>query len=129
MLWPPCAVSPAGSGGAPPATVELAEMQKVLSSLSQDRNIEAERLIFLANQAERVRLSLLTLRRLFHRIGRDPGGSDAAAVMERILAAASAALEETSRAVADGHIGFTGPVRRFRREAPAVRLERSIVIS
>lgn len=113
------AVSPAGSGGAPPATVELAEMQKVLSSLSQDRNIEAERLIFLANQAERVRLSLLTLRRLFHRIGRDPGGSAAAAVMERILAAASAALEETSRAVADGHMvsldQFGDSVERLRQ--------------
>lgn len=117
------AVSPAGQGGAPPGTVQLTETQKVLSSLRGDRNIEAERYIFLVNQAERIRLSLLTLRRLVHRIGRDPQGTDAATATERILAAASDALQEMSRGVIRGMKPvsleqFSQAVEGFRKTEP-----------
>jgi uncharacterized membrane protein YccC len=112
------AVSPAGVGGAPPGTAQLAETQKVLTSLARDRSLEAERYIFLVTQAERIRLSLLTLRRLLHRIGRDPQGSGAAAITERILIASSGALEEMSRGAIGGIKpvsleGFNGAVEQF----------------
>jgi uncharacterized membrane protein YccC len=94
-------VSSTGEGNAPPATAQLAETQKALTSLSQDRSRQAERYTFLINQAERMRLSLLTLRRLMHRIARDERGAEAAAAIEHVLAAASRTLTETSRAVVD----------------------------
>ncbi len=50
------AVSPAGAGGAPPGTAQLAETGKILASLARDRSMEAERYIFLVNQAERIRI-------------------------------------------------------------------------
>lgn len=93
------AVSSAGQGGAPPGAVQLTETDRTLASLSQDRQSEAQRYIFLVNQAERIRLSLLTLRRLLHRIERDPAGAVAAAVMREILAASSSALDQSGRAV------------------------------
>lgn len=96
------AVSPAGSGGAPPATVQLAETQTVLNALAGDHSAEGERLTFLVNQAERVRLTLLTLRRLWHRIGRDPNGAEAAGAVERILSASSSMLDDASRAITGG---------------------------
>lgn len=93
------AVSPAGHGGVPPGAAQLTETVNTLASLSQDRSIEAQRYIYLVNLAERIRLSLLTLRRLLHRIERDPQGTDAAAALQDILVAASTTLEESSRAV------------------------------
>ena len=95
-------VSPAGQGNAPPGTAQLAETQKVLASLSGDRSRQAERYTFLVDQAERMRLSLLTLRRLMHRIERDADGAEAAAAVGHILAATSTTLEEASRAIVGG---------------------------
>ena len=94
-------VSPAGPGGAPPATPQLAETQKVLTSLAPDRTRQAERYTFLVNQAERVRLVILTLRRLMHRLQRNPEGTEAGAAIERLLAASSGTLAEAARAVVD----------------------------
>lgn len=93
------AVSPAGPGGAPPATAQLAETQKVLNALAGDHSTEGERCTFLINQAERVRLTLLTLRRLLQRMGRDPKGAEAARAVERILSASSSVLDDASRAI------------------------------
>jgi uncharacterized membrane protein YccC len=119
------AVSPAGSGSAPPGTAQLAETEKVLTSLSQSSSrhapsIEAERYIFLVDQAERIRLSLLTLRRLRQRMGRDPQGTDAAAALDRILAVSSAVLDEIGASVIQGTKAvardeFSEAVSQFRK--------------
>ena len=96
------ASTPAGPEAAPPGTDQLIGTETALASLAQDRSIEAERCVFLLNQAERLRLSLLTLRRLDRRIARDEQGSEASAAIERILATASLALESVSESVIQG---------------------------
>lgn len=121
------AVSPTGAGHAPPATAQIDESEQALKSLAQasldqPQNDEAERYIFLLNQAERIRLSLLTLRRLEHRIEREPEGHDAAATLQEILHAASAVLASIGHAVIDRRAAtslgtsldtLNGAVRRF----------------
>ncbi len=96
------ASTPAGPEAAPPGTDQLIGTETALASLVQDRSVEAERCVFLLNQAERLRLSLLTLRRLDRRIARDEQGSEASAAIERILATASLALESVSVSVIQG---------------------------
>lgn len=96
------ASTPAGPESAPPGADQLIDTETALASLSQDRSMEAERYVFLLNQAERLRLSLLTLRRLDRRIAREEQGSEASAAIERILATASLALESVSVSVIQG---------------------------
>jgi uncharacterized membrane protein YccC len=96
------ASTPAGPESAPPGTAQNIGTETALASLAHDRSIEAERCVFLLNQAERLRLSLLTLRRLDRRIARDEQGRDASAAIERILTTASLALESVSESVVQG---------------------------
>jgi uncharacterized membrane protein YccC len=110
------ASTPAGPEAAPPGTNQLIGTETALASLSQDRSIEAERYVFLLNQAERLRLSLLTLRRLDRRIAREEQGSEASAAIERILATASLALESVSASVIQGR-----PIGAARRLTEAAR--------
>ncbi len=90
------AISPAGPEAAPPGDDQIAQTQDALSSLAQDHTPEGERYVFLLSQAERVRLSLLTLRRLHRRIAREPEGGAAAADIEKILAGAADSLQSVS---------------------------------
>ncbi len=90
------AISPAGPDGPPPGDDKIAQTQDALSSLAQDHTPEGERYVFLLSQAERVRLSLLTLRRLHRRITRDPEGGAAADDIEKILSDASDSLQSVS---------------------------------
>ncbi len=113
------ASTPAGPESPPPGTDQLIGTQEALTSLAQDHSLEADRYIFLLNQAERIRLSLLTLRRLHRRIAREEQGSEIATTLERILAMASLALESVSDGVIQGRpIGaaqqFTEAARQFR---------------
>ena len=110
------ASTPAGPESAPPGTDQLIGTETALASLAQDRSIEAERYVFLLNQAERLRLSLLTLRRLDRRIARDEQGSEASAAIERILATASLALESVSVSVVQGR-----PIGAARQVTEAAR--------
>jgi uncharacterized membrane protein YccC len=96
------ASTPAGPESAPPGTDQLIGTETALASLAQDRSMEAERCVFLLNQAERIRLSLLTLRRLDRRIARDEQGSEASAAIERTLATAALGLESVSVSVVQG---------------------------
>ena len=90
------AISPAGAAGAPPGTASFVGAQQALASLSQNQSAESERLVFLLSQAERIRLSLLTLRRLATRLNRDPLGHDAAAGVQHILSTAADVLQSIS---------------------------------
>jgi len=85
--------SPTPPSDAPPNTVQFADAQDALTALSRDRSVAAERLVFLLNQAERIRLSLLNLGRLYRRLKRDPRGEAAAAKLLGVLEAAAASLE------------------------------------
>jgi uncharacterized membrane protein YccC len=111
------ASTPAGPESAPPGTSQLIGTETALASLSQDHTAEGERYIFLLSQAERIRLSLLTLRRLDRRIARDEQGGDTSAAIERILATAALALESVSGSVIQGRpIGAARPLTEAARQ-------------
>lgn len=115
------ASTPAGPAAAPPGSDQLIGTEMAIASLAQDHSPEAERYVFLMNQAERIRLSLLTLRRLHRRLAREEEGSEATAALERILATASLTLESISQSVTQGKpIGaareFTEASRQFREQ-------------
>jgi len=114
------AVSPAGSTSAPPATASITGAQESLAALADDRSIDAERLVFLLNQAERIRLSLLTMRRLASRIDRDPLGRAPAVALRRILTETSVALQSISAGIRqskqlDNLKAFNDTTREFRK--------------
>lgn len=64
------AVAALKSREAPPSTAEVTRAQEVLRRLGRNHSDEAQRLWALLNQAERIRLSLLTLGRLRNRLTR-----------------------------------------------------------
>ena len=100
--------APGTPSTAPPLTSQISDAHDALTSLGGDHGPEAERLIFRLNQAERIRLSILTLGRLARRIGRAEEGKEAAAALKHVLDGAADAL--------DGNIEtFTEAARRFRK--------------
>jgi uncharacterized membrane protein YccC len=93
----------------PPLTSQISDARDALMSLGGDHGEEAERLVFLLNQAERIRLSILNLGRLSRRIGRAEEGKDAALALTHVLEAAGDAMESRHAEV------FTEAARRFRK--------------
>jgi uncharacterized membrane protein YccC len=91
------AISQAGAGAAPPATAAVVSAAESFALLDPKASPEAARLIFLQNQAERIRLSLLTLRRLARRLDREPATQPAAKALNQALQATATAL----RAIAE----------------------------
>ncbi|MDQ1469710.1 MAG: hypothetical protein QOJ99_1190 [Bryobacterales bacterium] len=85
--------NPTPPSNSPPHTNQFNEAQDALASLNGDHTVEAERLVFLLNQAERIRLSLLNLGRLYRRLGRDPHGKHAAEALLHVLRAAAVVLD------------------------------------
>ncbi|HWE05092.1 MAG TPA: FUSC family protein, partial [Rhizomicrobium sp.] len=100
--------SPGVPSSAPPLTGQISDAREALGSLTSDHGLEAERLVFLLNQAERIRLSILTLGRLSRRLARAPEGAEAAAALTHVLETAADAL--------DGRLdAFTHAARQFRK--------------
>lgn len=96
------AVSAAGSGSPPPATSAVLDAGDALASLHADSPNEAERLVFLLNQAERIRLSVLTLRRLGRRLSRKPVSFPASQAVDQLLTLAAAMLRAIARQAETG---------------------------
>ena len=105
--------SPIHATEPPPATAQTTQAHQALESLNRNYSIEAERYRLLLSQAERIRLSLLTLRRLRTRIGREnPTGSEVEildlyfANCSRILGAIGHSLVagEAARAMDEFHL-------------------------
>src|SRR5215472_7869554 len=84
--------APGTASEAPPITPEISHAQEALLSLAGDHDIEAERLVLLLSQAERIRLSILTLGRISRRIGRTANGKAASDAVNRVLSSAAEAL-------------------------------------
>jgi uncharacterized membrane protein YccC len=87
---------------APPASAASTQAQSVLSPLYGDHSIESERYLFLLSQAERLRVSLLALRRIRARLRRDSPASEDLPVLEqyfeicgRVLASIALLLTDT----------------------------------
>ena len=104
---------PAHAEQALPATAQSNQAQTSLAPLTRDESLESERFQFLLSQAERIRMSVLTLSRLRIRIEREPGNARELEILDRafeisarILAALAEALE--SGRMPSGHVDDLG---------------------
>ena len=79
------ALAALNSGQAPLSTIEITLAQEALRRLGNDRGDESQRLWSLLNQAERIRLSVLTLRRLHNRIARQSEQSQGLQIVSHFL--------------------------------------------
>jgi uncharacterized membrane protein YccC len=102
------AASPAAASEAPSASAQAVEAHNTLAALGATHTVEADRYRSLLNQAERMRLSLLTLSRLRVRIGREkPDGEEVSALdhffelCSRLLAAIGRSLRSNGSVDAD----------------------------
>ena len=77
---------------APPASAEATQAHVSLAGLAGNQSIEAERYLALLSQAERLRLTLLTLARLRVRLAREQATTQEAALLERCLELAGRVL-------------------------------------
>jgi len=82
-------VARAEATDSPPATAQTIAAYNALEALDSDRSVGADRFRFLLSQAERLRLSLLALRRTRGRLERDFPSPEACATVDRFLADAS----------------------------------------
>ena len=96
------ACAPFNSSESPPASTQSTEAQVALSAPGADHSIEVERYRLLLSQAERARLSLLTLARLRARIGRESGTGLEVDILDRCFAICSALLDSIGKSLLAG---------------------------
>lgn len=84
---------PVSPSSAPPYSKQITEAQESLAALGDDHSDEAERLFMMLTQAERIRLSILTLARLVHRVARYEEGGEVSSALNAALHAAAETLE------------------------------------
>jgi uncharacterized membrane protein YccC len=94
--------SPVPPSSAPPFGTQMSDAQESLASLGAEHGIEAERLFMLLNQAERIRISILTLARLVHRIARSEHGQEVSVALHRALLSAADTLDSISTSTLTG---------------------------
>ncbi|HWD99246.1 MAG TPA: FUSC family membrane protein, partial [Bryobacteraceae bacterium] len=83
-----------GPSSAPPVSRQISDAQEALASLADDHSVEAERHVFLLNQAERIRLALINLSQMRRRMSHEPKSREAADALADVLkAAADAAID------------------------------------
>ena len=70
---------------APRASAQITAAREALSVVARQHTVEGDRCVSLLNQAERIRLSLLTLARLKARLEREETGRAGAAVVDDVL--------------------------------------------
>ncbi len=118
------ALVPAGPGG-PPASDQSTAARETLAGLGNDHSLEAERYWSLLNQAERIRLSLLTLRRLRRRMLRDTGLSARVVLVQRLLDIAANVLSNIGHSLSIGESaeGTRESLRELRTLAENLRQE------
>ncbi|HZL56009.1 MAG TPA: FUSC family protein, partial [Bryobacteraceae bacterium] len=105
--------TPGSPSNAPPLSDQISDAHDALASLGSDHGLEAERLMLLLNQAERIRLSILSLGRLTRRIGRAGHGHETVAVLTRIREATGEALDGVM--AGGGMDSFTRAAHEFDR--------------
>jgi uncharacterized membrane protein YccC len=110
--------SPVPPSSAPPFSKQISDAQESLASLGSDHGLEAERLFMLLNQAERIRLSILSLARLVHRIRRYEQGRAVSAALHQVLVTAGDELDAIANCTSAGQAAgdaahFTEAARAF----------------
>lgn len=110
---------------APPASAQSNQAHDALASLMRDRSVQAERFHLLLSEAERLRLSLLTLARLEVRIRRESKDSPAVAAMSRFFQTSSRILRVIGEGVVSSESVDPVPelVEELRGLTDAVRME------
>ena len=78
---------------APPATDTILAARAAVAGLEADRSVEAERYLALFSQAERIRLALLALGRIYARLGREPDTAAEIDILGRALQLAGRILK------------------------------------
>jgi uncharacterized membrane protein YccC len=101
--------SPIRSSAAPPATSQSNQAQMSLSTLGQNHSIEGERYRLLLSQAERIRLSLLTLSSLRRRLAQDPEGGAFVEILDRCFAICSNLLGAVGKLLLNNEPVVDGP--------------------
>lgn len=100
------------ASAAPPASGQMTQAQIALAPLTRAMAIESERYLLLLNQAERMRLSLLTLRRLRSRMRREDPQDPGPPLLDRFFGIYSLMLVaigeslQNLRPVADAAVGL-----------------------
>ncbi len=102
------ASAPANASAPPPATGEMTRAQDLLSTLHFQHTIEAERYLSLLNQAERIRLRLLTLSRLRTRLRREAAGQAYAELLDRSVEVIASPLSAIAEALEAADTSITG---------------------
>jgi len=97
------AESPAAASQAPSASAQATEAQNTLAALGPIHTVEADRYLSLLNQAERMRLSILTLARLRVRIGREKEQGEEIAALDRFFELCARLLSATGASLRTNH--------------------------
>jgi uncharacterized membrane protein YccC len=87
---------------APRASAQITAAREALAQVARQHTVEGARCISLLNQAERIRLSLLTLGRLKARLERADGGQSGAAAVEEVLGLAARVCLLTAEVLSGG---------------------------
>ena len=93
------AASPSSAYEAPPASPQATEAHNTLAALGPIHTVEADRYRSLLNQAERMRISLLTLSRLRIRIAREKEVGDEPAALDHFFDLCSRLLAAIGRSL------------------------------
>ncbi len=96
------ALRPVRASDTPPATAQAIQAQSTLASLDRDHSIAGERYRLLLSQAERMRLSLLTLARLRNRIEQENPACQETKDLEEYLEITSGLLTSISNLLHSG---------------------------
>ena len=96
------AITPAAATQPPPASAQAIQAQNALAVLDNDHSVESERYRLLLSQAERMRLSLMTLGRMRARMEREQPGAPEAATLTEFLEVCSRILRSTGESLRAG---------------------------
>ncbi len=83
----------------PPATAHITQAQAAIEALGRDRSAEGDRYRFLMSQAERIRVSVLTLQRIRARLSREQEACEECVLIDRALEIAAASLDSIGRSL------------------------------
>ena len=99
------AATPIEASVAPPASGQSTHAQSSIAALARDHSINGERYRSLLSQAERARLSLLTLTRLRARLAREDEGKFACEILDQSFPLCARVLSSIGNWLAAGEIG------------------------
>jgi uncharacterized membrane protein YccC len=116
-------ISPLPAEEAPPVTATSLRAHKELAGVGGERSVEADRYRSLLSQAERLRLSLVALRRLRARLRRDQSSSQAVELLNEYFAAVPELLDMVGDSLQNGQAAApdAGGLAKLRNPSASMR--------